>query len=117
MPQSATYHQVAVGLDGQNLFEGVPTKSIPTLVAQLGHTGRRIDIFKMDCEGCELEVYEGFVHPNVSIRQIQLEVHSPGTRSSNVREHQLNPLFETLFKAGYVIFNKEPNTLAKGEMA
>ena len=39
-------HQVGVGLDDPPKF-----KSLKTIVEELGHVNRTIDIFKIDCEG------------------------------------------------------------------
>jgi len=115
MPAQATYHQVAIGPDGTNAVDGVPTKSISTIIKELGHTGRWIDIFKIDCEGCEWSAYSDFSRDGVMIRQIQAELHlTEETWPSPVLSQWVRPLFETLSEAGFVVFNKEPNILASG---
>lgn len=43
---AVVYHQVGVGLDDPPKF-----KSLKTIVEELGHVNRTIDIFKIDCEG------------------------------------------------------------------
>jgi len=73
----------------------------------LGHNNRIIDVFKIDCEGCEWDTYEDWVSSNVDIRQIQVELHS-------MHKNVIN-FFETLQKAGYVTFHKEANTIIKGK--
>jgi len=72
----------------------------------LGHNNRIIDVFKIDCEGCEWDTYEDWLSSNVDIRQIQVQVNS-------VHKNVIN-FFETLQKAGYVTFHKEANTIEQG---
>ena len=43
---AVAYHQVGVGLDDPPRF-----KSLKTIVEELGHVNRTVDIFKIDCEG------------------------------------------------------------------
>ena len=64
------YHQVGVGQDAPPQF-----KSVSTIVQELGHGGRVIDIFKIDCEGCEWQTAQHWFHSNVTLRQIQVELH------------------------------------------
>ena len=50
---------------------------------QSGHTNRTIDIFKMDCEGCEFDVLPDQVflplrNGDLSVRQLLVEMHSDG---------------------------------------
>ena len=45
----------------------------------LGHKGRTVDVFKIDCEGCEYDLFnDGFFESlkkqDVVLRQIQIEV-------------------------------------------
>merc|ERR1712094_50071 len=75
---------------------------VPTIVHKLNHTGRSIDIFKIDCEGCEWNTYKSWFGSGVYI-QIQIELH--GVNS------QTHAFFKFLFDLGYVIFHKESNTL------
>lgn len=115
MPKQAKYHQIALGVDGADLGLGVPTKSISTIVKELGHEGRWIDIFKIDCEGCEWDVYNDFTKDGVMIRQIQSELHqNHATRPTRNFSQQVEPLFTSLFNAGFVMFNKEANLFSSG---
>ena len=58
-----------------------------------------IDIFKIDCEGCEWETYQTW--NNISnIPQILLEVH----KITNAKN-----LLLSMKEQGYVTFHKEPN--------
>jgi hypothetical protein len=97
-PSHVQYHSVALGMKQ-------PAKPLAELVKELGHTGRRIDLFKIDCEGCEWETYKSWFGSGVDIRQILVELH---WRASPEKAHAF---FNFLFEQGYVIFNKEPNTL------
>eukprot|EP00931_Biecheleriopsis_adriatica_P073350 TRINITY_DN47653_c0_g1_i1.p1 TRINITY_DN47653_c0_g1~~TRINITY_DN47653_c0_g1_i1.p1 ORF type:complete len:318 (-),score=61.03 TRINITY_DN47653_c0_g1_i1:34-987(-) len=116
IPKQATYHQLAIGVDGADLGLGVPTKSISTIVKELGHEGRWIDIFKIDCEGCEWDVFNDFSKDGVMVRQIQAELHlkTRVPKSQHEFRQKVEPLFTSLFNAGFVVFNKEANIIAGG---
>lgn len=95
------YHQYGLG----GVDDPVQSiKSLKTIVRELGHEGRTIDIFKIDCEGCELESASTWFNANVTLRQIQVEIHSnplPATTD----------LFKLMYNNNYVITHKEPNIL------
>jgi len=62
-----------------------------------------IDVFKIDCEGCEWTSFEDWLTPDMPrLNQIQVEVHKP-PRSMATK------FFDTLQAAGYVRFHKEAN--------
>ena len=86
-------------------------KTLPSIIKELGHTGREIDIFKIDCEGCEWDTYKSWFDGNTIIRQIQVEVHW-GTEGAPPTSAQNFMLF--LKSKGYVIFHKEPNIQSGG---
>jgi hypothetical protein len=90
------YHQW--GLSGQT---GGRYKSFKDTVAELGHINRTIDIFKIDCEGCEFDTFRAWLDAPVVIQQILVEVHGTGDRAHD--------FFKTLQETGYAIFHKEPN--------
>jgi len=74
-------------------------KTIQETVTQLGHEGRKIDIFKIDCEGCEYYSYKDWLQ--VDLRQILIEVHmTPDVTDS---------FFAEIHDANYAMFHKEPN--------
>lgn len=75
-------------------------------VEALGHRHRVIDIFKIDCEGCEWETYEDWFDSDVTIMQAIVEVHGSPPNA--------NDLFETMQKHNYVTYHKEPNTIYSG---
>ena len=99
------------GLNGTNYhawgLQSEKSQGYETLLESmqlLGLTGRRIDIFKIDCEGCELYTHKDLLSQD--IRQILVEVHGLNERTE--------PFFKDVHDAGYAIFHKEPNLYAKG---
>jgi len=95
-PSNVQYHVYKVG--GNTTIAG--------LMSALGHSNRTIDVFKIDCEGCEWSSYKQLFGGGVSIRQILVEVHSGGGAFKAKTTHDF---FNFLFDLGYVIFHKEPN--------
>jgi len=91
------YHQVGFGLD-----EPPKYKSLQTIVKELGHEGRTIDIFKIDCEGCEWTTAYKWFEADIILRQIQIELHGADVQ-------QTPKFFDLIYKNGYVITHKEPN--------
>lgn len=86
-------------------------KTMPETVRVLGHVGRKIDIFKIDCEGCEWATFEAWFGEGVDIRQIQVEMHGGTDGNSPVFADRLLTHLRNL---GYVVFHKEPNTIGCG---
>lgn len=61
-----------------------------------------IDIFKIDCEGCEYDTIKDWISPEVPImQQIQVEIHGA--------QPKVNEFFRLLQDAGYARFHKESN--------
>mmetsp|Transcript_31649 Transcript_31649/g.38757 ORF Transcript_31649/g.38757 Transcript_31649/m.38757 type:complete len:305 (+) Transcript_31649:105-1019(+) len=81
-------------------------KTLQEIVRILGHQGRTIDVFKIDCEMCEWLTYKDWFLTDVILRQILVEVHHVTKDTDD--------FFERVQKEGYVIFHKEPNTLGCG---
>jgi hypothetical protein len=71
-------------------------------ITELGHSGRVIDVFKIDCEGCEWTTFDGWFDAGATLRQIQAEVHQS-------LADEVHDFFLDMQKAGYVTFHKEPN--------
>lgn len=72
-------------------------------VAKLGHVGKTLEIFKLDCQACEWSTYkEWFTSGLASIRQILVELH--GTPRND------DKFFEIMEEQNYVIFHKEADT-------
>lgn len=104
-----TYHKYGLGTDETDSHGNV-LKSLSTVIEELGHQNRVIDIFKIDCEGCEWSTvqswFEAEVKHNVTIRQIQVELHDTTPKNKHA-------FFDRMYEHGYVIFHKEPNMIAK----
>merc|ERR1719272_83992 len=101
MPPGMTYHVGAIGVSGESyprknpsafkewmaqhhmgwmvgskkLPDFAPARSIPDVVRELGHAGRVIDLFKIDCEGCEYATVREWFGAGVDIRQVMVELH------------------------------------------
>jgi hypothetical protein len=88
-----------------------PVKGLNTILSELGHTKKVIDIFKIDIEGGEfdafLDLLYGCMFPR-NIRMILIELHM---KSGDNLPLLMQKLFLGLQHAGYVIFHKEPNTM------
>ena len=69
------YHQWGLGTDSTD----GKFKSLGTTVEELGHKNREINIFKIDCEGCELQTavtwFSAAAKYNAVIHQILVKVH------------------------------------------
>ena len=83
-------------------------KTLKQTVEELGHENRTIDIFKIDCEGCELDSFHTWSEAGVNLRQILVEVHDSG-RDHRIHLPKTHYFFRHLYSQGYVIFHKEPN--------
>ncbi|KAF4744716.1 hypothetical protein FOZ63_005467 [Perkinsus olseni] len=83
--------------------------TLPTMRRMLGHADRVIDIFKIDCEGCEFDTFRTWLdgkNDKSLPTQILIEVHWRDPKSART-------LLEYLMQLDYVIFRREPNYLAK----
>ena len=82
-------------------------KTLADIVAELGHTGKKISILKIDCEGCEWTTFRSWHEADVIIDEILLEVHGGTTEPAG------NPVAKQLMQSisdnDYRIFHKEPN--------
>lgn len=96
------YHEYALGV----LPNATP---MSTIVHELGHDRKTIDIFKIDCEGCEWSTFRKWFGHGVYIRQILVELHGTGDAGENAHD-----FFNFLFDQGYVVFSKEPNIFSGG---
>mmetsp|Transcript_50913 Transcript_50913/g.59490 ORF Transcript_50913/g.59490 Transcript_50913/m.59490 type:complete len:295 (+) Transcript_50913:3-887(+) len=77
-------------------------KTMKETIEVLGHGGREIDVFKIDCEGCEWTTFQDWFNSGATLRQILVEVHK-------TPEDTVNDFFLGMQENGYVTFHKEPN--------
>jgi len=100
-----TFHRYGIAATGDqgNL------KSLPVIIAELKHSDKVIDVFKIDVEGAEFGVFADVETLSVlkkHVRQILLEVHYKS-------EEQTKQLAKTFTAAGFYTFSKEPNIQAR----
>jgi hypothetical protein len=97
-----TYHTNAIDASDPQHQEKIfgNAISIQELMEKNGHTGRTVDIFKIDCEKCEWVAYHDFF--KTDLRQILIEVHEWFSESPK--------FFQAMYDHGYAIFHKESNT-------
>eukprot|EP00934_Nitzschia_sp_Nitz4_P000026 Nitzschia sp. Nitz4//scaffold18_size181773//13700//14698//NITZ4_001892-RA/size181773-processed-gene-0.1-mRNA-1//1//CDS//3329539942//26//frame0 len=101
----ATFHKWGLGTAIQAQRNPQMFKTLAQTMDALGHTNRTIDIFKIDCEGCEWSTVQDWLQQD--IRQILVETHdAPWPKARD--------FFFQLHDAGYVIYSKEPNLYTSG---
>ena len=131
-PKVCAFHSIGFGAHdtaaeiAEDAKTGWDVRNIGEVLDMLNHKDRVIDIFKIDCEGCEYKVFTDrffskIAERNVVIRQIQMEVHSPSGVTAEDKESRhlhdkdlpvIKGMFKVLERAGYRIFHKEPNLIA-----
>lgn len=97
----ANYHRWGIS----NVNEG-DYKTLEKTVEELGHVGRTIDIFKIDCEGCEWDTFQSWLGIDVNLRQILVEVHH---EPHSYGDEKTLRFYDQMESAGYVIFHREAN--------
>lgn len=105
-PTGSEYHQWGLGSKTETL-KGKDFKSLSDTVKLLGHEGRVIDIFKIDCEGCEWSTVQSWFQADVKLRQVLVELHED--RKGQIPRPAGPDFFKRMYQQGYVIFHKEPN--------
>jgi hypothetical protein len=105
----ATFHPWGIGIDGEPKEYGDfewTGKGIETIMKELGHLNRTLDILKIDCEGCEYQampvLFEAISAGRIKVNQIQIELH-------NVHFGPVEHFFEAADKAKMRVFHKERN--------
>ena len=107
--EHATFHPWGFGEDGKASSlqkKRWTAKGLHTVMKELGHLNRTIDVLKIDCEQCEYDVLPAFLplvaRDVIRVDQILIELHIDGhTNSSKVRN-----LFDHVDRARYRIFHK-----------
>jgi len=110
----ATFHRWGLGLDGAKM-KNYPMKSFETIINDLGHQNRTIDILKIDCEGCEFTtmppLLDLIIAGKMKVNQIQIEVHPKEIKEANADAvvKMIATFFKKLDEAKFRIFHKERN--------
>ena len=77
-----------------------------SMMKQLNHTGRSIDLLKIDCEGCEWQslpdIFDAKHAEAMKVDQLQIELHGG-------EKEMINILFRKADAAGMRIMHKERN--------
>ena len=116
------FHHWGIGKTNEAKF-----KTLNETVHELGHANRTIDIFKIDCDGCEFETFETWITDQPAmLHQILVEVHAKKptpTRYGQKVSYKVHmdkhltredvevttSFFKRMHEYGYAIFHKEPN--------
>ena len=109
----ATFHQWGLGNDNSRMNRGKYnwiSKSFNTIINELNHTGRTIDILKIDCELCEWftmpQLFQDITNSGLIVNQIQIEMHRSKRK---VVTQNITSFFEFADNAKMRIFHKERN--------
>jgi len=105
----ATFHPWGIGEEGKESGHSdnrYTARSIESIMKELGHLDRTLDILKIDCEHCEYvampPLFEAIAAGKLKVNQIQIELHG-------VQFERVKRLFEAADKAKMKIFHKERN--------
>eukprot|EP00586_Coscinodiscus_wailesii_P014137 CAMPEP_0172507560 /NCGR_PEP_ID=MMETSP1066-20121228/204629_1 /TAXON_ID=671091 /ORGANISM="Coscinodiscus wailesii, Strain CCMP2513" /LENGTH=254 /DNA_ID=CAMNT_0013285143 /DNA_START=496 /DNA_END=1260 /DNA_ORIENTATION=+ len=87
-------------------------KTFQETLKRLGHENRTIDIFKIDCEGCEYSTHKDWI--GFGARQILLEIHGvPQPQGGTGRWYQkamnVSEYYKDFLDNGYALFSRDPN--------
>lgn len=106
----AMFHPWGLGKDGDEQMAKGKTwigKSFETIIKELGHENRTIDVIKIDCEGCEYDamppLFQMIASGRVKVNQILIELHLRGSAT------RLKDFFSGADKAKMRVFHKERN--------
>jgi Methyltransferase domain len=111
LASGATFHPIGVAgvpATSENSVTNDPVQLLPLqdIIDYLGHSGRHIDILKIDCEGCEYDAFASLwshlKNKVISIGQMQIELHFTDFA-------RISDFFEGAHSAGFMVFHKERN--------
>jgi hypothetical protein len=110
--------------------KSVELKSLTDIVKELGHSGRTIDILKVDVDGSELNIFDSeeswklFESADLKFNQLLIELHfqvvSPDTfafrdknnaKTAPVGGPVLDNMLRTISSKGFAMFHKEVNLI------
>lgn len=105
MPENMNMHFHQWGLSHESMESGYVYKSFQDTIKELGHEDfPAIDVFKIDCEGCEYATFPDWLDESTPmLQQILVETHA--SSANNMKD-----FFDSLKEAGYVKYSKEHNT-------
>eukprot|EP01083_Nonionella_stella_P074192 201125_1 len=94
--------------------QGGGFKTFQDTLEELGHSDRTIDLFKIDCEGCEWSNYKDWI--GFGFRQILMEIHGvPQPNGGKGRWYQkpmnITDFFQDFDDHGYALFSTDQNGL------
>ncbi len=95
-PDYIKFFQVGLGSVTQGSFA-----NLKDALGMCGFSNKTVDVFKIDCEGCEYDIYGQFLPEASRIKQILVEIHFRNAE-------QTHRLFQNM-TSKYSIFHKEPN--------
>jgi FkbM family methyltransferase len=106
-PDFVHYHQIMLSSKDD---ESSSSRTLRSIIDELGHRDRVIDILKVDIEGSEYDVLTHAMKNGVfeSVHQLQLEVHFLGSMTSR----RIHEMMAELNLRGMEIFHKEINALS-----
>ena len=104
-PNQVHYHPWGLASSKRNQSER-NLKSLQTIVRELRHQGRIIDVLKLDCEGCEWQVFQDFFLANVTVHELLIELHAGTSPSVDPPAKQF---MKFMYDNNMLIFHKEPN--------
>jgi hypothetical protein len=78
------------------------------ILRRLNHENRTIDLFKIDCEGCEWSSYKDWIDKD--LRQIQIEVHGLPSARSGISG---SDFYNSFRNNSFAMFSKEHNQFTK----
>lgn len=109
----ATVHFHSWGLSTSTEVE-LNLFSLLDIVNALNHKGRTVDIFKIDCEGCEWNTFQSWFKAGIVIDELLVEVHAGTTQPSP--DPVAKTFMQFMWDNSMLIYHKEPNIMySQGE--